>query len=69
MNQNQMMNFDDARIKKIKKDFNELRDRFSTPKIKETRKDLLRKENKKSPSTPKIKGIEKNLLKIRKEYF
>ena len=28
-------NFDDTRIKKIKKDFNELRDRFFRPKIKE----------------------------------
>ena len=26
-------NFDDARIEKIKKDFNELRDRFFKPKI------------------------------------
>ena len=28
-------NLDNARIKKIKKDFNELRDKFSKPKIKE----------------------------------
>ena len=40
-------NFDDARIKKIKKDFNELRDRLSKPKIKEIRKDLYEVENKK----------------------
>ena len=33
-------NFDDARIEKIKKDFNELRDRLSKQKIKEIRKDL-----------------------------
>ena len=39
-------NFDDARIKKIKKDFNELRD-LSKPKIKEIRKDLYEVENKK----------------------
>ena len=36
-------NFDDARIENIKKDFNELRDRLSKPKIKEIRKDLYRK--------------------------
>ena len=40
-------NFDDARIKKIKKGFNELRDRLSKPKIKEIRKDLYEVENKK----------------------
>ena len=31
-------NFDDARIEKIKKDFNKLRDRLPKPKIKEIRK-------------------------------
>ena len=51
-------NFDDARIEKIKKDFNELRDRRSKPKIKEIRKNLYRIENK------KIKEIEKSLLKL-----
>ena len=40
-------NFDDARIKKMKKGFNELRDRLSKPKIKEIRKDLYEVENKK----------------------
>ena len=38
-------NFDDARIEKIKKDLNKLRDRLSKPKIKEIRKDLYRIEN------------------------
>ena len=38
---------DDARIEKIKKDFNKLRDRLSKPKIKEIRKDLDRIETKK----------------------
>ena len=40
-------NFDDARMEKIKKDFNELRDIPSKPKINEIREDLYRKENKK----------------------
>ena len=31
-------NFDDVRIKNIKKDFNELKDSFSKPKIKEIRR-------------------------------
>ena len=39
--------FDDARIEKIKKDFNKLRDRLSKPEIKQIRKDLYRIENKK----------------------
>ena len=37
-------NFDDERIKKIKKDFNELRDRFFKPEIKEIRRNLYELE-------------------------
>ena len=40
-------NFDSARIEKIKKYFNKLRDRLSKPKIKEIIKDNSRTENKK----------------------
>ena len=40
-------NFNGARTEKIRKDFNELRDRLSNPKIKEIRKDLYKIENKK----------------------
>ena len=58
--------FDDARIEKIKKDFNKLRDRLSKPKIKEIRKDLYRTENKKNLSIQKIENIEKNLSKLKK---
>ena len=57
-------NFNDARIEKIKKDFNELRNRFFKSKIKEVRKDLYRIENKKNLSTTEM--IEKNLLKLEK---
>ena len=32
--------FDDERLKNIRKDFNELRDRFSKPQMKEIRKNL-----------------------------
>ena len=32
--------FDDERLKNIRQDFNELRDRFSKPQIKEIRKNL-----------------------------
>ena len=38
-------NFDYARIEKVKKYFNELRDRLSKPKIKKIRKDLYRIES------------------------
>ena len=38
-------NFDYARIEKMKKYFNELRDRLSKPKIKKIRKDLYRIES------------------------
>ena len=47
-------NSDDARTKNIKKDFNELKDRFFEPKIKEIRKDIYRIKNiKKSFHTKK----------------
>ena len=39
-------NLDNAKIKKIRKDFNKLRDRFLKPKIKEIRKSLYEIENK-----------------------
>ena len=58
-------NFDDARIGKIKKDLNKLRDRLSKPKLTEIRKDLYRIENKKNLSTQKIKEIEKIFLSLR----
>ena len=40
-------NFDDKRLKKIRKDFNELRDRFSTPQINEIRRNIYDIKNKK----------------------
>ena len=57
-------NLDNAKIKKIRKDFNELRDRFLKPKIKEIRKSLYEIEKKKNLSESKIKDIEKNLLEL-----
>ena len=53
-------NSDDARIKNIKKDFNELKDRFFEPKIKEIRKDIYRIKNiKKSFHTKKNRDWKK----------
>ena len=48
-------------IEKIRKKFNESRNRFKS-KIKEIRRYLYDIENKKNLSTTKIKEIEKNLL-------
>ena len=38
-------NFDDERLKKIRKYFNELRDKFLKPKIKDIRRNLYDKKN------------------------
>ena len=48
-------NFDDERLKKIRKDFNELRHRFLKLKIREIRKNLYEIESKKDLSKSKIK--------------
>ena len=58
-------NFDDARIGKIKKDFNKLRDRLSKSKTKEIRKDLYRIENKKNLSIFSTLSIKEYLNLIR----
>ena len=39
---------DNANVKKIREDFNELKDRFLKPKIKEIRKNLYEIENKRT---------------------
>ena len=56
---------DDERFKKIRKDFNELRDRFLKPQIKEIRKNSHDIRNLKNLSTQKIKEIE-DLFKLEK---
>ena len=52
-------NLNNARIKKIRKDFNELKGSFSKPKIKQIRRNLYEIENKKNLSKSKLKKIEK----------
>ena len=59
---------DNAKIKKIKEDFNELRDRLLKPKIKEIRKNLYEIENK-NLSESKTKEIEKNLVELEDSLF
>ena len=58
MNQNQhklKKKIDDERLKKIRKYFNELRDTFLKPKIKEIRRSLYEIQNKKKSSLIKNK--------------
>ena len=56
------INFDDERLKKTRKNFNELRGTFLKPQIKEIRKNLYDIKDPKHLSTQKIKGIEESLL-------
>ena len=62
-------NLDNTRIKKIREDFNKLRDRFLKPKIKEIRRNLYEIENKKNLSKSKIKEIEQNLFELEQSLF
>ena len=57
-------NFNNVRIKKIREDFNKLRDRFLKPKIKEIRRNLYEIEKKENLSKSKIKEIEQNLIEL-----
>ena len=50
--------FDDKGLKKIREDFNELRDRISKPQINKIRKNLYGIKNPKSLSKQKIQEIE-----------
>ena len=56
-------------LKKIRKDFNKLRNRFLKPKIKELRRNLYRIENEKNLSKSKIKKIEQNLTELEESLF
>ena len=62
-------NFDNERLKKIRKEFNESRYKFSKSKINEIRRSLYEIENKKNLSKSKILKIEKNLNKLEKSLF
>ena len=61
--------FNNARIKKIREDFNKLRDRFLKPKIKEIKRNLYEIEHKKNLSKSKIKEIEQNLIILEEILF
>ena len=62
-------NFSDARIEKIRENFNKLRDRFLKLKIKEIRRNLYKIENKMNLSKTKIKEIDQNLTELRENIF
>ena len=57
-------NSSDKRFKKIRKDFNELRDRFSKPRINEIKRNLYGIKNPKNLSKSKINEIENNLNEL-----
>ena len=59
-------NFGNARIEKIREDFNELRHWFSKPEIKEIRKNLYEIENKKYLSKSRTNETRKNLNELEK---
>ena len=62
------INFSKPGIEKIRKEFNELRHKFSKSKINEIRRNLYEIENAKNLFAPKIKEIERNLFRARKYY-
>ena len=57
---------DNARIKKIREYFNNLRDRFLKPKIKELRRNLYEIESKKNEEN--LLDLEKSLFEFKKYY-
>ena len=62
-------NFDNARIKKIKEDFNKLRYGFLKLKIKKNRKNLHDIKNPRNLSKSKTKEIEQNLTELEESLF
>ena len=58
--------FDDERLKQIKEDLNELRNRFSKPQLIEIKKNFYDLKSLTKLSTQKLKEIEENLFKLEK---
>ena len=63
------INFSKRRIESIRKEFHELRDKFSKSKINETKRNLYEIENEKNLLAPKIKEIERNLFELEENLF
>ena len=60
---------DHTKMKKIRKNFNKLGERFSKSKIKELRKNFYEIENKNNFFASKIKNIDKNLFELEESPF
>ena len=56
--------FSEARIEKVRKEFNESRHKFSKSKINEIRKNLYEIESEKNLFEAKIREIERNLTEV-----
>ena len=63
------INFSKPRIEKIRKEFNESKNKFSKLKINEIIRNLYEIENEKNLFAPKIKEIERNLLELEENPF
>ena len=61
-------NFDDVRIKTIRKELNKLKNKFSRPKIKEIRRNLYEAENKKVVPLKKYKSLKEIIYKLNMYY-
>ena len=62
-------NFSEAKIEKIRKEFNKSRHKFSKSKINEIRRNLYEIKNKKNLFALRMKEIEKNLDELEKNLF
>ena len=62
-------NFNNARTKKIRKDFNKLRNRYLKLKIKEIRRNLYEIECEKNLSKSETKEMEQNLIELEESLF
>ena len=67
--QNKKRILTNGKIKKIREDFNKLRNKFLKPKIKEIRINLYEIETKKSLSKSITKKMEKNLFQLEETLF
>ena len=56
-------------MEKMRKEFNELKHKFSKSKINEIRRNLYDIENEKIPFASKIKEIRRNLLELEENLF
>ena len=63
------INFSEPRMEEIRKEFNELRHKFSKSKINEIRRNLYEIENEKNLFAQKMKEIGRNFLDLEENLF